>query len=115
MASVELSVAAKLLLSHERVDEHGRRVLPVLRLMWSNGCRDNKRSPTGEVIWEEIRAAGWHCRVDYWVDVPNRDIADFAKEIDGVYVRADRASEAASGTFVIDADHERVSVKLVQN
>jgi hypothetical protein len=84
--------------------------IPVLRVYWSAGERENWRAQSGEALWEVVEPAGWRAEIGGWRDTPQRRIFETTKVVEGVRVLLEPEAQAAAGTLKVSAVQERLVV-----
>lgn len=87
--------------------------MDVLLLSWSNGCRDLRRGPAGEAVWEIVTPARWQCLpVDNMLRKEIAMLGNLAVQVDGFVFLPDSRARAAQGIFVVDAGEDGFRVEL---
>ena len=84
--------------------------IPVLRVFWSLGERENWRAPSGEALWKVVEPAGWRAEVGGWHDTPQRRILETTKVVGGIRVFLEPEAQAAAGTLEVSAVQEKLVV-----
>ena len=112
MATIVLTESAKHLARRliNEMPEYGEPSRLIVAVVWSNGVRDNRRGPGGEVVWETTEAPGWKSVIAPWVETPEIPMAQHTVEMDGLTVFVDPRAKSAVGTLIVDAAEGALSV-----
>jgi len=78
-------------------------MLPVIAVVWSNGARDNRRGPDGNVVWVIAEPPGWKAIAAPWAEAPQVPMAGHVTDINGLPVFIDPRAQSALGALVVSA------------
>jgi hypothetical protein len=85
----------------QEMPEYDEPTVSIVAVVWSNGARDNRRGPTGEVVWEVTEPPGWKAVAAPWGETPDVPTAEHVTEIQGVPVFVDPRARSAPGKLLV--------------
>jgi hypothetical protein len=115
MASVRINanaLATVARLGEEFAKSCGPGVVPVLILRLQGRAADLKRGADGRAVWEQASPGHWTVQFGSWVETPERQIAETALKVQGLYAVLDHNASSTPGCLVIGVSNDELTVQL---